>query len=193
VAVLSGEFRKLVTTRGAAGHNIGLEDERIRKVARAFMRCPEVRAEGFNFVTEDYAARGRGGGEIGNVEIAFLVFAGLEQGPINEELGVKCWQLYTAPILEDKRCPVTGHKRAGDVVRDILADPQLAVRVRGLGLWREVGQVTVHWKPRDTVMFGHPASNQDLSSVKTIVTMEGKTLLWLAQMTKGKHPISRRH
>jgi hypothetical protein len=148
------------------------------------MRCPEIRAEGFDFVTPDYAARGRGGGEIGGVDIAFLVFAGLEQGAINEERAIKCWRLYTAPILKDKRCPVTGHNRAGDVVRAILADPQLAMRVKGLGLWREAGQVTVHWKPRDRVMFSHPAARQLLSGVKTIATMEGATLLWLAKMTK---------
>ena len=184
--MLSGEFRRQAAANGV----FGFDDERYRKIARALMRNPEIVAEGFSPVTEDPSVRGKGGVEIAAVDVAFIVFAALAGGAINDELARHCAHLYTAgspSLLDDGpvgRCPITRRTRAGDVLRDILAAPHLAARVEKITLWREAGQVSFIWKDGPEVLFGHADAltvDQTVNGPMTECTLPGATLLWLAK------------
>jgi hypothetical protein len=198
------EFGRLAAERGY----LGLEWERFRKVARVLQRTPEVVKAGFEVLTDNPVQRGYGGAEIGAVDIAFLVFAALLGGAINEDLGRRTWIAYSAPgqnfrheietktragrkrYMTELHCPVTGHNRAGDVVRDILAFPDLAAQVLRLSLWREAHETHVLWRgdpPR--MSFFAPEQNK-APSFWTEASMSGETLLAIAEATKGQHPVA---
>lgn len=195
--MLAGEFRRQAAARGV----FGFDDERYRKITRALQRNPEIVAEGFSPIAEDPSVRGRGGVEIAAVDVAFLVFAALAGGAINEELGRHCGRLYTAshPSLLDggpvARCPITRRNRAGDVLRDILASPHLAARVEDISLWREAGQVSFRWKGGPEVLFGHAdklTASETVHGPMTTCTMRGERLLWLAEAIGGLHTAPQR-
>src|SRR3954451_1264399 len=201
--VQTSEFRRQVGARGA----LGLEDERIRKVGRVLARTPEVRAEGFGFVAEDKPTRGRGGVEVTEVDAAFLVLAGLEEGPIGE-VGRRCYELFTSPSQDWPRepidtgtrtgrkrfvaafqCPVTGAKRAGDALKAILADPALAARVDRLTLYRTTGDIVIRWKSPDArSSFQHPVADPVWDQREVIAAMRGELLQWLAELLRQPAP-----
>lgn len=201
--MLAMEFGRLAAERGY----LGLEWERFRKAARVLQRTPDVVAEGFNAITDDAVSRGHGGAEIGVVEIAFLVFAGLTAGAINEDLGRRCFQLYNAKsehfpdLVTDAtgrkrqpkaQCPVTHRQRAGDAVRDVLADPDLAAKVESLTLWREASEITLAWKDGQRSVFAPRDVPPERLGLFTEATMPGAVLLAIAEATRGQHPISQR-
>jgi hypothetical protein len=202
--VQTSEFRRQVGARGA----LGLNDERIRKVGRVLARTPEVRAEGFGFLAEDKPTRSRGGVEVTKVDAAFLVLAGLEEGPIGEALGRRCYELFTSPsqdwprepidtgtktrrkrVVAAFQCPVTGAKRAGDALKAILSDPALAARVERLTLYRTTGDIVIRWKSPDArSSFQHPVSNPPWDQRDVIVAMRGEVVQWLAELLRQPAP-----
>jgi hypothetical protein len=206
--MLSGEFRAIT----GSGRLLGMDGEKLRAASRLLLRTPQIAAEGFAAISDNPSVRSAGGAPVGQVDIAFLVFAGLEAGPINEQLGARCWTLYTAPpahfstvtVAGRKRqarlpCPVTGQHRAGDALRNVLASPDdLAKRVREVSLWRERGETTILWDDHSASVFSHPLEGDDTKGqiermLMTTATLRGGVLRELAEMTRGQHPISRRH
>lgn len=203
--MLAGEFRRQVTGRDI----FGMDPERLRKVARALQRHPEAVAEGYNLVASDPTVRGRGGDEVGPIDVSFLVLAALAGGPIDERLGALSWHLYSAPSEDPQfdrdpqtrkrrmamRCPVTGEAWAGRALRDILASPALAARVKFIMVFRHSREVSIHWlEPDRHSTFIHEADRKaylaaDKAPPEVTASMKGETLLWLAKATEGEHPI----
>jgi hypothetical protein len=200
-----GEFRRFATERGFFGY----DDERFRKIARVLIRHPDIVAEGFNAVTEDPSTRGKGGVEVAAIDVTFLLLAGLAGAAINEQLGERCWRLYTAPsdnleIHKGRRptrlCPVTRRETAGQALRDILLDPKLAARVVDVTLWREWDEIDIVWKPEtgqtDPVwsMFVHTPILNETKGLVTKGVARGEMLLELAllELAKTGQPVTQR-
>lgn len=202
--MLAMEFGRLAAEKGY----FGLEWERFRKVARVLQRTPEVVKAGFEVLTDDPVQRGQGGTEIGAVDIAFIVFAALLGGAINEDLGRRTWLAYDArgqnfnhsidtstragrkQYLTETECKVTGHNRAGDLVRDILAFPDLAAKVARLTVWREALQTSVLWRGKPTRLSQFAPEELKNPVFQTEASMSGEALLAIAEATKGQHPVA---
>lgn len=204
--MLSGEFRAV--TGGA--RMLGMDPERMRAVSRLLLRTPEIAAEGFAAISDNPSVRSAGGPPVGGIDVTFLLLAGMEAAPINEQLGARCWHLYVAPSCcfdpskTTRRqpfipCPVTGQHRAGDALRDVLASPDdLAQRAREVSLWRERGEITITWDDHTASVFSHPLEGEDVEGqirrmLMTTATIQGRVLRELAEMTRGQHPIGRKH
>lgn len=202
----AGEFGRLAAEKGY----LGLEAERIRKVSRCLLRTPEAVAEGFSAISDDPVVRAKGGNEIAAVDIAFLVFAAMLGGPINEDLGRRSYQAYIAPgqnfdhsidtstragrkrFMAQTNCQVTGANRAGDCLRDILAFPDLAAQVARLRIYRETFHSFVLWRgePPRLSQFGPDKPSEIPAAFWTEASMSGETLHAIAVATQGQHPVA---